>query len=206
MNALFRWLGGRADRDGAATELEAGVTGIPASLLEPKPLVDVETPTVDRRRRALVAPEDVLLDTLAQKVLHGWLQNRHQTLLPLTVNFKVLSPEACELLTKLMGAALLACAAGKEDEQARATTWLRAHGANDVTVASFQSALTAPQPLYALLEAIRQESELGPLALILVMIVSDTRERSDQLFTQWVSAKLDLPNTVVRSIERRYRR
>lgn len=206
MNAILRFFGARVDRDGTVPALEVPATGIPLARLGAGLAGVDESAGGDRRRRALAAPDDVLRDMLAQKVLHGWLQNRHQTLLPMTVNFRGLETSKSQLLVEIMAAALLACAVADHEQRGRASNWLEGHGAGKATIAAFETALGKPKPLYLLLQKVRQTNELGPLAFILIMVVSDTRDRTDQLFAQWAAAKLDLPNTVVRSIERRYRR
>ena len=43
-----------------------------------------EVEDVGRRGRRLGVPQEILDRRLSQKVLHGWLQNRHQVLVPLT--------------------------------------------------------------------------------------------------------------------------
>jgi uncharacterized membrane protein YebE (DUF533 family) len=45
------------------------------------------------------------MEALAVKVLDGWLQNRHQTLFPLTLNLRSLDASGRELLVHMMAAA-----------------------------------------------------------------------------------------------------
>lgn len=200
MNALARWFG-RGEHDGAAAALEAIATGIPANVLEP----EIAGP-VDRRQRVFEPTRKAVSDAIGKKVLHGWLQNRHQILLPLTVNFRVLNEDQARLLAEVMAAALLAGSAVTDDDRAKAVQFLRSSGASESTLDAFATALVTPPPLYRLFDAARSSHDLGALAYILLVVVNDGRDPADGIFLQWAAAKLELPTTVVRSVERRYRR
>jgi uncharacterized membrane protein YebE (DUF533 family) len=200
MNALTRWFA-RTEHDGAAPALEAAATGVPPHLLQPE-----TTPPVDRRRGTFEPTQKAVFQAVGTKVLLGWLQNRHQTLLPLTVNFRVLDENDAELLAEAMAAAMLAMSGATDASREPAEAFLRASGASGSTLELFRQALANPQPLVRLFDRLRASHGLGPLAYILMVVANDGRDPANVLFLQWAAARLELPTTVVRSVERRYRR
>ena len=105
---LERLLTRPATRDGAATALEAPATGITPAVLDVSADRTPE-PGGGRRGRKLGSGEQELVDGIAAKLLHGWLQNRHQTLYPLTVNLRSMRPEDGQALARWMAAAALIC-------------------------------------------------------------------------------------------------
>src|ERR1700684_802302 len=93
---LFRRLAARTDRDGQAAALEG-----PALASD---WADVDVDERGRRDRPLGLPQDILVRSLGQKVLHGWLQNRHQVLVPLTFRLGRLPAEDVGLLMRFAAA------------------------------------------------------------------------------------------------------
>ena len=199
MNVLQRWFGG-AERDGAAAVLEEPATEIGAALLSPEP------ESGDRRRRGLDPTRTVMRHAMAKQVLNGWLQNRHQTLLPLTVNLRGFPEAQSDLLVATMAAGLLSSSMADEAARQRAADFLKTSGASQRTFQVLEAALAAPRPLVRLFEEVRAQQTLAPLAYILLVVVNDTRDPANAIFLQWAAAKLELRSTVVRSVERRYRR
>ncbi len=53
-------------------------------------------------------PEAILRESLATKVMHGWLGNRQQTLYPLVLNLRNMSGHERALLAEAMAAAVAA--------------------------------------------------------------------------------------------------
>ncbi len=66
--------------------------------------------TSRQRSRLPADPRVLILASLGQKILHGWSQNRQQTLFPLTVNLRTLAPDARDLILRAMAAAMTAVA------------------------------------------------------------------------------------------------
>ena len=97
---LSRMLETRADRDGQAPALEP--SAIPAAWAQTESAGEGAV-----RHRLPGLPNDILLRSLAQKVLDGWLQNRHQTLVPLAMNLGRLAPDQVDLLVNFAAVGVL---------------------------------------------------------------------------------------------------
>ena len=202
---LARLFGEPAQRDGQAAALEAHATGIGPALVEGD---GASRPgaTGSRRQRPLALPRETLTESLAQKVLNAWLQNRHQTLYPLTVNLRTLDAGRKALLARTMAFAMLAGGARASAERIEAAlAWLgQAGGGGDVQRA-FRAALDAPEPLSTLVREV-QDAGLTAYAYVVSLVATDPRDDAGQLFLDYLAARLALPANVVRSADRRYRR
>ncbi len=198
---LERWFGGRTQRDGASAVLEAPVTGFaPATL---SAATEPAAPARSRRDRALGGASDVVLEVLAQKVLHAWLQNRHQTLFPLTVNLRAIPTNHAVVLAEMMAVAALA--GGGTGNAAAARAWFTQAGADADALAAFDRALADPPALSRVLAAVAAD-RLAAYAYVAALVALDARDPASMHFLDFVAAKLALPTTVVRSANRRYRR
>lgn len=158
-----------------------------------------------RRGRRLGVPQEILDRGLSQKILHGWLQNRHQVLVPLTFRLGRLKSDDVELLMRFTAMALLNGSAGDAASQRPVERWLQGIGANEGAVAEFREAIASPAPLSALIAGVR-ERELSAYAYAAAVVAADTQEASGRLFANYIAARLSLPADAVRSIDRRYRR
>ena len=158
-----------------------------------------------RRERALDDGSRQLRDGLAQKVLHSWLQNRHQTLYPLTVNLHSLSEENRAALANWMAVAMLAGRAPDESAIDEARKWLVGVGADAPTLGIFASALNQPPPLSQSLASILTNT-LGPYAYVMALMALHPADPATSPFLDYLAIRLNLPTTVVRSATRRYRR
>jgi uncharacterized membrane protein YebE (DUF533 family) len=195
---------GRTEPDGASAVLEEIVTGVPPALLEP----EIEAPIVaGRRDRVLEGGQRVLMDSMAEKVLHGWLQNRHQTLFPLTVNLRTLDGGQAATLAQWTAVAALATGDAAQAETAALETrnWLASVGADAASLAALDAAITAPPALDRTLVAVAIQG-LSAYAYVAALIATDPRDAATPPFLDYVAARLALPTTVVRSATRRYRR
>lgn len=203
---------GAAHRDGEAHALEALATGITTGQLDPDTPGPSEPKAVTaggRRGRPLALPQDVLVEEVAQKVLHGWLQNRHQTLYPLTVNLRTLEPTKAALLTRMMATVMLAgTRAPGEVRVAVGLTWLGQAGGqvegSEGLDRVLRSALETPEPLSSLLRDI-QKAGLTAYAYVVSIMAADLNDESERRFLDYLAVRLALPANVVRSADRRYR-
>lgn len=195
---LSRMLEARAERDGQAAALEP--SAIPSSWAQAEPAGEGAV-----RHRLPGLPTDILVRGLAQKVLDGWLQNRHQTLVPLAMNLGRLDPDQIDVLVNFAAVALLGGASSTDAGRHVVTRWLRALGADEPALDAFDRAVSQPRPLSLLLHAVR-EQDLGPYAYAAAVVASDQHEVAGRLFSNYVAARLALPADAVRSIDRRYRR
>ncbi len=98
--SLLQRLMGCPHPDGQAPALEASAAGLDEGRAQGAALV----PSGSRPRSRLPAdPRVLILASLGQKILHGWSQNRQQTLFPLTVNLRTLAPDARDLILRAVG-------------------------------------------------------------------------------------------------------
>ena len=191
------------NRDGQAPGLEqmsalAGLIPIGSGAHE----VDASLPVAATRLPRLRS--DALQDTLAQKVLHGWVQNRNQTLHPLTLNFAVLNLAQAELLLEMAALALAAGGDVGESQLRRASAALEAAGGGALA-ARLPALLDSPRPLHVVFNALR-EADLTGSAYAVTVAAVDQRDLTNRAFAAYVASRLAIPETVSRSIGRRYRR
>jgi hypothetical protein len=190
------------DRDGQAPGIEeAAREGAKAATPEQQSRAGASR--IGRRR--LPRPEAILLESAGQKILHAWLQNRHQTLFPLTVNLRRLSSHEVELLMRVAAIALSAAGPVTSARSAQVADRLGSIGANEDQLRLFAEAANDPPPLARVLEQAEQQN-LTAYAYASSLIALDQRELVDQLFLEYLAARLALPASVVRSVNRRYRR
>lgn len=191
--------------DGQAAALEAHATGIaPASLA---PEVSVETgAAAGRRQRPLAPPREVVQETLAQKVLNGWLQNRHQTLYPLTVNLRRLDAAQAALLARVMAVAMLAGGRAPSAERVEEVLgWVSQAGGGSEVAEALRTALDAPEATSHLLHEVHGAG-LAAYAYVVSLVAADPRDEAAQAFLDYLAIRLGLPTNVIRSADRRYRR
>lgn len=161
-----------------------------------------EREAIDRRHRDIAPGRRQILDAVGQKVLHGFLQNRHQTLMPLSVNLAALTGEDRAAIARF--AAVAALAGGAVGAPRPVREWLAAAGADDGTLTAFADALRAPLPLSAALAGLtRPETDL--IAFILCLVAAREAGPAASAFADYVAAARALPSTLVRAAERRYR-
>ena len=164
-----------------------------------------EVEDVGRRGRRLGVPQEILDRSLSQKVLHGWLQNRHQVLVPLTFRLGRLESADVALLMRFTAVALLNGSLADAASQRPVERWLHDIGADDSALAEFRAAIPSPSPLSSLLAGVR-DRELSAYAYAAAVVAANTQEAAGRLFANFIAARLGLPADAVRSIDRRYRR
>ncbi len=203
LSRLFGTSDGNGQRDGQAEELAAHATGLPPALLDAGLLAGGSP---GRRQRQLASPRAVVMESLGGKVLHAWVQNRHQTLYPLTVNFRMLEPPQAALLAQVMAVVLLADPTPPDAARIEAaTSWLGTVGAEPAVQAALRAALETPRPLSRMLHEV-QQSDMAPYAYVVALAAGPSHDPAGQLFLDYLAARLDLPTEVIRSANRRYRR
>jgi uncharacterized membrane protein YebE (DUF533 family) len=193
---LKRLIGAARNRDGRAEALEPDALGREADAAAP--------PAVPAQRLRLAGrPEAILQESLAGKVLHGWLGNRQQTLYPLVLNLRNLGGHERALLAEAMAAAATAGRAPPEGRARAAQRGLARLGAGDEEAGRFAAALERPRPTPALLAEL-QDAGLGPHAYAASLLVADTREPADRAWLGYLAARFALPPDVVVGLNRRY--
>lgn len=158
----------------------------------------------DRRLVRTLEPRSALREHLAEKVLYGWVQNRHQTLFPLTVNLRTLEPERAGVLLRVAALAVTALGPAGAERVEAARAWLRSAGAGSEGVGAFDAALDAPPPLGPLMQEV-QRAGLGAYAYAVALGTVDQRDPAGQRLLDFLAARLGVPSHIVRSVSRRYR-
>jgi hypothetical protein len=161
-------------------------------------------PAPGRRHRDPTPSERQLTEEISQKLLHGWLENRHQTLMPLSLNLARIPAEDREPIARF--AAIAACAGTDARAPERVRQWLDASGADADTLAAYEAALDAPPPLARAL-ADMASPECAGIAYVLALVAARDGVVGDagHAFADYVAKRLALPNSALRSAERRYR-
>ena len=143
-------------------------------------------------------------DAILTKILHGWLQNRHQTLFPLTVNLRTLDQEKRNALANFTAIALLANASqALASHTPVARQWLTTAGAQQDTLDALDEALLHPPATNAALHNIERLG-LAPIAYVAALISLDARDGASSHLLAYYTSRLSLPPTLVRSAHRRY--
>jgi uncharacterized membrane protein YebE (DUF533 family) len=191
---LKRLIGAARNRDGRAEALEPQALGQEAAAAAPVPA---------QRLRLAARPEAILRESLATKVLHGWLGNRQQTLYPLVLNLRNLNGHERALLAEAMAAAVAAGRAPRAERADAAARALARLGAGEEEGRRFADALDRPRPVHELLAEI-QDAGLGPHGYAASLLASDTREPECRAWLGYLAARFALPPEVVTSLNRRY--
>lgn len=202
---LKRLIGASRNRDGRADALESQALeqGAPAGAVAAS---SPPAPAAAAQRLRLAArPETILRESLATKVLHGWLGNRQQTLYPLVLNLRNLDAPRRGLLAECMAAALAAGRGAPAPERVQAArAALGRLGAGEEEARRLADALERPRPAPALLVAV-QDAGLGPHAYAASLLAADAREPASRAWLGYLAARFALPPEVVSGLNRRYR-
>ncbi|WP_210529785.1 DUF533 domain-containing protein [Rubellimicrobium arenae] len=151
-----------------------------------------------------VEPGRALEVALGTKLLDGWLANRHQILVPHTLNFQALSSDEGHLLLRIMAAA--AQADGQVDlrESRQIQLALQRVGAGAAEAEWLDTALGELQNLAALLAEV-QRMGLATHAYAAALLAINRRGPANQAFLTYMAARLGLAADVAGSLDRRYR-
>lgn len=205
LNLLGRLFAFPARRDGQADLLARQPLGTDGVATPPHPAALPAPATAARQHSIALAPRRVLDDVLASKILGAWLQNRQQTLFPLTLNLRVVDPEARSLLVRMAAASALAGGATPAAaERERLSQELTMAGASEAEQALLQAELAGPMPLPLLLRAL-QEARLGAHAYAASLLALDRRAGTSRAWLDYLAARFGLPPEVILGLQRRRR-
>ncbi len=195
------------NRDGQAPGLEqvSGLAGLIPTGSERELNALLPDAAAGRPPRRRPRRGDAPRDALAQKVLHGWMQNRNQTLHPLTLNFMALNSVQSGLLLDMVALALAAGGDVGQVQLRRAAAAIEAANGGAALVARLPALLANPRPLHVVFDALRDADLTGSAYAITVAAV-DQRDLTNRAFAAYLASRLAIPETVSRSIGRRYRR
>ncbi|MDT7951776.1 MAG: hypothetical protein RQ966_09755 [Acetobacteraceae bacterium] len=205
---MVQWpnLFGRGEpADGASLALEQVATGVGPALLGTAEASAAQP--AGRRERAPDAGSAVIAEVLGAKLIHGWLQNRHQTLMPLTFNLAILTGEQQATLAHILASLLLA---GRPADAAAEfapvlRTWLADRGAGPDALAAFDDGMERPLPLNEMFDQ-AQAGSLAIHAYVAALMATDARYPVSALLCDVIQSRFSLPTALVRSAIRRYRR
>ena len=146
--------------------------------------------------RPIAHPDTIIAAALAQKLLHGWLQNRYQTRYPLVLKLGNQSAEEVALLMQTVRCALRMVAASEADER-RAAAWLASVGG----ALELQGGADEALPVAGLMQA-----RLAPHAYAASAGALGRRTVATRRFLHFLAARLGIPDDVARSLNRRFAR
>jgi len=179
-------------RDGEASALQQQALDEGAAAVRPgKPA-----------HRPIQPPESIIQSSLAQKVLHGWMQNRHQTLYPLVLSLHNMTDVEKRLIVGAMAFALQAGELDGQSEQ-RAEAWLRSVGGGTEEIAALAETRLAACPVDRFVAAARSAGQ-GPQAYAAAVGTLGRRGIVNRRFHDYLAARLGIADEVVRSMNRRY--
>jgi hypothetical protein len=168
--------------------------------------VDLETAPHDgtraRRHRDIAPAQRQIAEVVSQKVLHGWLQNRHQTVIPLNINIGRLPASEAEAVVRF--AAVAALAGGAPGAPERVGDWLAAAGAAPDLLAAYTAALGVPPALNASLSDVTR-SDLALIVFVLALVAARDAGPAARAFADYIALHCALPTSTVRAAVRRYR-
>lgn len=188
---FLRLFGQDQDRDGESRLLERQALELPPEVTVPQ-----LTPEARERSPAL-PPHHLLQEQLAAKLLHAWLQNRHQTLFPLALNLQSLEPAQRGLLLR----AMVASAAMTGTEPEALPPLLPAIGGGEAEHAALDAAWRDPPALPALLAELRQAG-LGAHAYTLALLLPGGAAVG-RAWQDYLAACFALPADVTSDLQRR---
>ncbi len=176
------------------------------AVLHPVPAPTAEAQS-SRRERLPDPSTAVIIDAISQKLVNGWLQNRNQTFMPLTLNFRILSAEQRDLVVSLLAALLQIGRPALDIGPATAPlkSWLARLGAEPATAATLDAAIADPRPLGPLLDQV-QSLDMTMYAYVAALAASDPRFPASTLLCDVIAARFELSSAAIRSAARRYRR
>lgn len=137
----------------------------------------------------------MLRAALAEKVLHGWAQNRQQVAVPLSLNLGRMEAAPRGLLLAAMAAARVACG---EQARPRMEAVLARLGADPLELPA------VPPDLFRLLDAI-EAAGLGAHAFAASSMALDPRGKLARAWLDYLAARFALPPAMLAGLARRYR-
>ncbi|MEE7449794.1 hypothetical protein MRF4_19340 [Methylobacterium radiotolerans] len=163
---------------------------------------DAGREAVSRRNREIAPGRRQISEAIGQKVLHGFLQNRHQTLMPLSISLGRIADAERAAIARFAAVAVRAGSADAALEPVRAC--LIGFAADAEMLAAFEAALQSPPPLDAALGGLT-DPEVALIAFILCLVAARRAGPAAGAFADYVALHRGLPTAAVRAAERRYR-
>lgn len=157
--------------------------------------------SVDRRQREVAPAQRQIAEVIGQKVLHGWLQNRHQTAIPLNINVGRLHQSQAEAIVRF--AAVAALAGSEASAPGVVRSWLAEAVAAPDLLATYDASLHSPPALDKALAAITN-ADLALIAFVLALVAARDAGPAARAFVDYVAAHRSIPTATVRAALRRH--
>ena len=180
---LRRLFGAQPQPDGVATGVEQDALAAGAHLVAAAPV----PPGRDR-------PETIIATALGQKILHSWLQNRHQTRFPLVLNLRNNKPAEVLLILQAVRRSLLLVDAEPAALQ-NAAAFIESIGGTLTTVEHDNDP--------ALVKSLH-EARLTSEAYAACAGALGRRTIAGRRYLEFLAARLGIPDEVARSLNRRF--
>jgi uncharacterized membrane protein YebE (DUF533 family) len=180
--------GGHAENDPVASEPPPDATQPPAAQAEAGP------PQYD----------DPVVNMVAAKVFVDWLRNRHQLLFPFALNLKKLDGTQIGLLLNSMVAAAQADGPLDEKKRERIESAMELIEGDEEHRRLLASTLERPQRLFDVLAAVK-DVQTGAVVYAGALLAADRRKAVNRHYLRYISARLQLPPDLARSLEQRFR-
>lgn len=197
-----------ADGPRGAGALQAVAGGLSLATLDrvgPDGALPLEDgPPAPHRARLASSSYDLLMVGLSGKILGSWIQNRHQTLYPLAMNFRNVPAGHVALLLDLVAVSLLATGPADLARMDRIYTWMKGVGGGDVHAVQLAYAIDHAPALHVLIAQLH-EARLGPSGFAVALAALDQREAVNRLFLEYLAERLGLPSDMARSLSQRFR-
>lgn len=170
-----------------------------------RPAASLRGPRAPQPPELRATPMTPVRDAVAQKLLLGFLQNRHQTLYPLSINFRTFDDAGSALLMRVVAVSLLAGGTSASAMTERVDGWLNKTQGGERERATLAAALADPQALSTLL-AEAASAKLGAASYAVALAVLDQRQSVNRRFLEYLAVRLAVPSDIARSLAQRYRR
>lgn len=148
-------------------------------------------------------PNAPINGVVAEKILQGWLQNRYQTRYPLVLKLSNMAPEDATLVIAFAGDCLRMGECPNGDPVAArdaAHAWLASIGAPEAALDALDEPPHDPASLVTQLRAANLPAE----AYAIAAHVLGRRSLVNRRFLDYLSARLEVPDEIARSINRRH--
>ncbi len=156
---------------------------------------------MDRRQREIAPAQRQIAEVIGQKVLHGWLQNRHQTAIPLNINIGRLHHSEAEAIVRF--AAVAALAGEEASAPSVVRSWLAGAGTSPDLLATYDASLQSPPALDKALAAITN-ADLALIVFVVALIAARAAGPAARAFADYVAAHRSISTATARAALRRY--
>ena len=143
------------------------------------------------------------IEALAARILHGWLRNRQQLLVPFTIDLQKLEASQFDTLLQAMHAAAHADGSAPDEVERRLKAALDAVNASAAQHRESGRTLSNPRTLHEVLAQVA-DVQAGALIYAASLLAIDRRKLVNRQYLRYLAARLQLPRALTRALEQRY--